>query len=118
MSQLTVSKEFVQEAHKAACEGWKKRIEKEFPDLWPSLPVKIHDLPEYKDLHDFLTIKRDIVEITEDEKFIRVKLPNANSSWTFKAWKLAEAIYHATGYYPQHGYDTDKTHITLKKMAV
>lgn len=33
---LTVSKEFVLEAHKAACSDWKKKLEEQFPDVFES----------------------------------------------------------------------------------
>jgi hypothetical protein len=32
--ELTVSKEFLLEAHKAACSDWKQRLEEEFPELF------------------------------------------------------------------------------------
>jgi len=32
--KIEISKEFVLEAHKAACSDWKKRIEKELPELF------------------------------------------------------------------------------------
>lgn len=34
MEKLSVSKEFVLAAHKAACDDWKSKIEKEFPGLF------------------------------------------------------------------------------------
>ncbi len=35
-NELTVSKEFVLEAHKAACSDWKNKLEKQFPEVFES----------------------------------------------------------------------------------
>lgn len=35
MAEFKVDEQFVKEAHAAACEGWKKRIEEKFPDAFP-----------------------------------------------------------------------------------
>lgn len=113
---LEVSEEFVKQAHKAACQDWKEKIEAQFPTLFPGLISKIEKLQEYKDLKSYLMNDRiDLVTIKDNGKYIKIKLPNANRFWTFKAWKLAEAISENFDYYPQHGYETDNTHITLKK---
>lgn len=33
-----VDKEFIQEAHSASCDSWKKKIEEKFPDVFPKDP--------------------------------------------------------------------------------
>jgi hypothetical protein len=35
MKTHTVTESFIQEAHKAACDTWKKKLEKQFPDAFP-----------------------------------------------------------------------------------
>lgn len=37
MKKFQVNAEFVKQAHAAACSDWKKKIEAEFPDLFPSV---------------------------------------------------------------------------------
>ena len=113
---FSVSEKFVKEAHAAACASWKDRIEAEFPELYPSLLTKIKGLQEFKEFYDvFIMKERATIEI--EGKYIYVPLPNANEEWTFKAWRLAEAICKNFKYYPHHGYETDKSRITLRKKT-
>lgn len=114
---LTTTSEFVLSAHKVACVEWKRKIEKEFPDLFPSLIEQIRQLPEYQHLENILTgvSLSSILRFEEGEKYIRLGLPHANDEWTFGSWKLAMAICTKFGYGPRHGYDTDRTTITLKR---
>lgn len=112
-----VSKEFVREAHAAACVEWKEKIEAQFPTLFPKVFDNLKKLPEYQEFITYLADKNDAVIISENGKIIKIKLPSANTEWTFKAWKLAIAICERVRYYPQHGAESDKTHITLKLKA-
>lgn len=114
---LQVSEEFVREAHKVACFEWQQRIEKEFPTIFHSQLNAIKALPEYKELSRNLgDFYRDaLLTITENGKYAKILLPQANKTWTVNAWKLATVMARDLGYYPKHGFDSDKTHITLVK---
>lgn len=49
---LEVSPEFVKKAHRAACADWKKKIEKQFPSLFPKETYKIGDKLKIEDFTD------------------------------------------------------------------
>ena len=39
--KVKVRKEFIMQAHEAACSEWKKNIEKELPELFPAIKFEV-----------------------------------------------------------------------------
>lgn len=89
--ELTVSAEFVKEAHNAACDEWKKKIEEQFPSVFTDPSIELCKLIDSYPLFqkgicsDF---RRECIYVIADsnEYYVVVSLPRANREWTFAAF--------------------------------
>jgi len=72
-NELTVSKEFVLEAHKAACSDWKNKLEKQFPEVFESdkYPTLIDLNPGEKLVTAGLFVM--VTDINGKEKYVPLK---------------------------------------------
>lgn len=103
---MNVSKEFVLEAHKAACNDWRNKIEAEFPELFPSLETLIRELPSYI---KFCNQSFGHKSFKFTRQGISIQLPKSNGIWTFAAWELAKDICMGFNYSPIHGKYIEKS---------
>lgn len=74
-----ISVDFLKEAYNAACAEWKKKIKNEFPEIFSPL-ITIKELGEcfYND---------EKIKIFDSGNYIFLKLPNANTKWTQRAFQ-------------------------------
>jgi hypothetical protein len=86
--KLEVSQEFVLAAHKAACIDWKRKIEGQFPTLFAkNAPIdRLLDSFGRKVYGSFEAVA------SECGYYIVIPLPNANTDWTFAAFKYAKEL--------------------------
>lgn len=103
--QITVSIEqsFIIEAHKAACQVWKSKLEEKFPEVF-KLSQDERTLEMVKDVigdHPYgekgsnMFVKNDILAI---------QLPNANRAWTYWVWDSIKTLCEKdTTMFPLHG---------------
>lgn len=109
MSTYSVDEVFIKEAHKAACPDWKRKLEEKFPDIFRITVEDIQKLTECK-LYLNQSIHMSGSLRIHSNGLIEIRLPTANSAWTFAAWDLAKAICAKwSEYYPVHRgkYDHD-----------
>lgn len=117
--ELTVSAEFVKEAHKAACDEWKKKIEDQFPSVFTDPSIELCKLIDSYPLFQkgiCSDLRRECIYVMADsnEYYVVVSLPRANKEWTFAAfdfvrWFVTEVNKYVfisnrrvTGAYPVH----------------
>ena len=98
---MEISKEFILEAHKAACRGWKDKIEKEFPTLFSNESDEIMCLPSYSVFQRHCTNNSIIFGFNR----IRIQLPRANKLWSLAAFELAINICKGFEYFPVHAHN-------------
>ncbi len=94
--KVLVDKQFVLEAHKAACDTWKAKIAEKFPEIFNILN-KIMATEEYK---RYMGCAIDETNLLQEKNEIFIRLPISNSLWTFAAWDLAKYICDEFDYYP------------------
>lgn len=110
MFNQTCSEDFIKEAYVGACDKWKKILEKEYPSLFKqNILEQIRSLPEHI----------GYTRVSEENGYIVLAYPNANTEWSFEVWNLAKAICTKFGYYPIHGNSVEESGITdLNKKLV
>ena len=80
-NELTVSKEFVLEAHKAACSDWKNKLEKQFPEVFES------------DKYPTLVDLKEGDRIVAAELFVKVRDSKGNDKYVpLKGVEIADGI--------------------------
>jgi hypothetical protein len=95
-----VSEKFILDAHRLACQDWKRKIEDYFPEVFEvSIVDKIHAClctQNYKVLHKGY--------INSFKHYILIRLPNANKEWSYEAFDFAKQFCKMnTDFYPIHG---------------
>lgn len=109
---FTVEKDFIVAAHASACSEWKEKLEKKFPEAFKATDVigflkeKI-GLPEYHS-HNMVVYG----------DYLGIRLPNANSKWTFNVWEYIRKICAincgGSECYPVHGHLAEKIKASSK----
>jgi hypothetical protein len=79
---FTVDKEFILEAHRAACLEWEKKIEKKFPELFAKTPIEV-------------AIKKVGSEVfgkpvTHEGNLVKIPLPTANRAWSIDVFRYVQ----------------------------
>lgn len=96
---MEIRNEFILEAHKAACDTWKAKIEEQCPELFPTVNKKVQDLSTYA---RFFNVSYGEKSISITPERIRIQLPSFNSKWSFAAWDLAKDICQTLDFAPVH----------------
>lgn len=90
-----VENEFILAMHKAACSGWKSKIETKFPDLFKKSAIEIAIELVGSTCYNYPVI--------HDGMYVKVPLPNANSEWSLNAFEyVKEFVKVYPGSYPVH----------------
>lgn len=98
---FTVEKDFIVAAHASACSEWKEKLEKKFPEAFKAT-----------DVIGFLKEKIGLPNYYSEDMFVygdylAIRLPNANTEWTFNVWeyirKICEIDCGEYQCYPIHG---------------
>lgn len=90
---ITVDQSFLDQAFEAACSEWKRKLEKELPEVFKKdLVKKFFDefgVPEYYPGDVFIS-----------NEYIFFPLPNANNEWTVSTWEyIIKIIERANSQY-------------------
>jgi hypothetical protein len=92
----SISKEFILLAHRAACSGWKVKIEQQVPELFRNnLMKELMKLVKVKPHTNSTYFIADI--------YLVIELPWCNGEWTLDTWKFITEVVEAIGGIPVHG---------------
>lgn len=105
--KIEVDEELIIAAYNDACVDWKRRMEKEFPQLFDISIANIKQLSSY---NEYSVNSGTRGGVTVSDRKITILLPSANAEWTVAAWKLATEICEKfPRCYPTHDESCSRT---------
>jgi len=97
---FTVDKEFILEAHRAACFEWEKKIEKKFPELFAKTPIE-----------EAIKKVGSVVfgePVRHEGNLVKIPLPTANRAWSMEVFRYVQQFLSMyPNSYPVHRKEHD-----------